>query len=96
MPGALAYQALLKQEMQMHIYKQQITSITSSSRPLPEICRVNFLVLEHNLRTWNKLAPKACPFEITDRFRNVTPGSIFMFFSKHGLLLMSCVHWKSP
>ena len=60
------------------------------------MCRVNFLVPEHNLRTWNKLAPKACPFEIRSRFKTVTPGSIFMSFSKHGLLLISCVHLKSP
>lgn len=44
---------------------------------------------EHILRTWNELAPKECPHEITSSFKYSTSGSLVMSSIKYLWLPMT-------
>ena len=44
---------------------------------------ISLLMPVHNLRTWNALAPKACPFAITTRYKFAVLGSTVMSFIKY-------------
>ena len=44
---------------------------------------ISLLMPMHNLRTWNALAPKACPFAITTRYKFAVLGSTVMSFIKY-------------
>lgn len=63
---------------------------SSSCSVLTSNARASFLTLVHILRTWNKLAPKECPFASTFRDNNITWGSLVISSIKYGWLEISC------
>jgi hypothetical protein len=52
---------------------------------------INLLIPVDNLRTWNELASKACPFATTIRRKNVMSGSTTMSSILYWQFLISCI-----